>query len=120
MDAITGYLSTHPAVLVIGVIFIAILILHFIFKNLAKLVLIMFFILLAAFGYDYLKDPDKVSEKIKKSVEIVKSGISDIKEKRKTIYKDTKELYNKGKEVPGDINKLLKESDKDADKEFKK
>ncbi|MCX5848212.1 MAG: hypothetical protein NTW65_02000 [Deltaproteobacteria bacterium] len=120
MDAITGYLSTHPAVLVTGVIFIVILILHFIFKNLVKLVLIMFFVLLAAFGYDYLKNPNKVAEIIKESVETVKSGINDVTDKRKSIYEDTKELYNKGKKVPGDINKLLKDSDKEADKEFKK
>ena len=47
MDAITGYLSAHPAVLVICAVIIVILFLQFTFKSMIKLVLIMFFILLA-------------------------------------------------------------------------
>lgn len=120
MDAITGYLSTHPIVFVTGVIFIVILILHFIFKNLIKLVLIMFFVLLIAFGYDYFKDPATISKKIKESVEMGKSVISDVADKSKSIYKDSKDLYKKGKEAPGDINRLLKDSNKEVDKEVKK
>ena len=116
MDAMTGYLSAHPAVLVIGVIFIIVLILHFIFKNLIKLVLIIFFVLLVAFGHDYFKDPATISKIIKESVEMGKSIISDVADKSKSIYKDSKELYKKGKEAPSDINKLLKDSSKEADK----
>jgi len=116
MDAITGYLSTHPIVFVIGVIFIIILILHFIFKNLIKLVLIIFFVLLVAFGHDYFKDPATIAKKIKESVEMGKSVISDVAEKSKSIYKDSKELYKKGKEAPRDINKLLKETNKEEKK----
>ena len=120
MDAITGYLSAHPIVFVIGVIFIIVLILHFIFKNLMKLVLIMFFVLLVAFGYDYFKDPATLSKKIKGSVEMGKSVIRDVADKSKSIYKDSKELYQKGREAPRDINKLLKDSNKEVDKEVKK
>jgi hypothetical protein len=120
MDAITGYLSAHPAVLVIGVIFIIVLILHFIFKNLIKLVLIIFFVLLVAFGHDYFKDPATISKIIKESVEMGKSIISDVADKSKSIYKDSKDLYKKGKEAPGDINKLLKDSNKEVDKAVKK
>ena len=120
MDAITGYLSAHPIVFVIGVIFIIILILHFIFKNLIKLVLIMFFVLLVAFGHDYFKDPATISKIMKESVEMGKSIISGVADKSKSIYKDSKDLYKKGKEAPGDINKLLKDSNKEVNKEVKK
>ena len=120
MDAITGYFSAHPIVLVISIIFIIISILHFIFKSLIKLVLITFFILLVAFGYDYFKDPATVSKKIKESVDMGKSIISDVADKSRSIYKDSKELYKKGKDAPGDINKLLKDSNKQVDKEVKK
>jgi hypothetical protein len=120
MDVITGYLSAHPIVFVIGVIFIIVLILHFIFKNLIKLVLIIFVVLLVAFGHDYFKDPATISKKIKESVEMGKSVISDLADKSKSIYKDSKELYKEGKEAPGDINKLLKDSNKEVDKEVKK
>lgn len=120
MDAITGYISVHPAVLVIIVIFIIILILHFIFTNLIRLALIMLFVLLAASGYYYFKDPDKMPEKIEKSINMMKSGINEIVDTTKSFRKDTKKLFKESKEVPGDVNKLLKDSDKSADKEFKK
>jgi hypothetical protein len=120
MDAITGYLSSHPIVLVISVVFIIILILHFIFKNLIKLVIIIFFVLLVAFGHDYFKDPATILKKVKETVEIGKSVISDVVDKSKSIYRDSKELYKKGKEAPSDINKLLKDSNKEVDKEVKK
>ena len=120
MDAINGYLSAHPAVFVIIVIFLIVLILHFIFKNLIRLVLILLFILLAASGYYYFKDPDKMPEKIEKSINIMKAGINEIVDKSKNFRKDSRELYKKSKEIPGEINKLLKETDKKVDKEFKK
>jgi hypothetical protein len=120
MDAIAGYLSAHPIVFVIGVIFIVILILHFIFKSFIKLVLIIFFILMLAFAHDYFKDPATLSKKIKESVEVGKSFISDLADKSKSLYKDSKELYKEGREAPGDINKLLKDSNKEVNKELKK
>ena len=116
MDSIAGYLSAHPIVFVIGVIFIIVLILHFIFKTLIKLVLIIFFVLLVAFGHSYFKDPATILKKIKESVELGKSVVSGVADKSKSIYKDSKELYKKGKEAPSDINKLLKDSSKEADK----
>ena len=116
MDAITGYLSTHPIVFVIGIIFIIVLILHFIFKNLIKLALVILFILLAVSGFYYFKDPDKMPEKIEKSINMMKSGINEIVDKSKNFCKDSKEIFKKSKEIPGDINQLLKESDKELKK----
>ena len=116
MDAITGYISAHPAVLVIIVIFIIILFLHFLFKNLIRLALIMLFILLAASGFYYFKDPDKMPEKIEKSINMMKAGINEIVDKSKSFGKDSKELYKESKEIPGDVNKLLKETNKDVKK----
>jgi predicted neutral ceramidase superfamily lipid hydrolase len=116
MDAITGYIDAHPAVLIMIVIFVVILILYFIFKKFIKFVLVLLFILLAAGGYYYFKDPAKMPEKIKKSVDMMKSGINEVVDKSKSFYRDTKELYKKSKEVPGDINKLLKDSDEKAGK----
>ena len=120
MDAITGYISSHPAVIVIIVIFIIILILHFIFKNLIKLVLIMLFILLAASGFYYFKDPDKMPEKIEKSINMMKSGINEIVDTTKNFRKDSKKLFKESKEMPGEVGKLLKEADKQVEKEVKK
>ena len=116
MDAITGYISAHPAVLVIIVISIIILILHFIFKNLIRLALIMLFILLAASGYYYFKDPDKMPEKIEKSINMMKSGINEIVDKGTSFRNDTKKLFKESKDMPGEVGKLLKETDKELEK----
>jgi hypothetical protein len=120
MDAISGYISAHPSVFVVIVIFVIILILHFIFKNLIRLALVMLLILLAASGFYYFKDPGNMPEKIEKSINMMKSGIQEIVDTGKSLSKDSKELFKKGEKVPGDVNKLLKDSDKEADKEFKK
>jgi len=80
----------------------------------------MLLILLGAFGYYYFKDPSTVPEKIKESMETMKSGFNDVENKSKTLYKDSKELYKKTKDSSGDVNKLLKDSNKEAEKEFKK
>jgi hypothetical protein len=120
MDTIISYISAHPAVLVISVILIIILLLHFIFKSLIKLVLVMLFIVLAAFGYYSFTDPAKMPEKVKESVEMMKSGINEIADKSKSFFTDSKDLFKKTKNAPGDVNKLLKASDKEVEKDLKK
>jgi uncharacterized membrane protein YgaE (UPF0421/DUF939 family) len=111
MDTITGYLSAHPTVFVIVVISLIVLILHFIFKNLFRLTLIMLFILLAAFGYFYFQNPEKMTEKIEKSINMMKSGISEIVNSSKSFRKDSKELFKESKKMPGEVGKLLKETE---------
>jgi glucan phosphoethanolaminetransferase (alkaline phosphatase superfamily) len=108
MDAIMEYLSSHPAILTALVIFAVIIILYFIFKRFVKLVLVLLLIALAAAGYYYFQNPNKMSEKIKESIGSVKSGTDKVVEKSKSFYKDSKELIDKTKEVPGDVNRLLK------------
>lgn len=80
----------------------------------------MLFVLLAAFGYYYFKEPSTVPEKIKESIETMKSGINDIEDKSKNFFTDSKNLYKKTKEAPGSVNKLLDGSNTELDKEFKK
>ena len=120
MDTIMEYLSSHPAILTALVIFAVIIILYFIFKQFVKLALVLLLIVLAAAGYYYFQDPNTISGKFKESVNTMKSGINDINEKRKTIYTDTKELFKEGKEMPGEVGKMIKDSNKAAEKEFKK
>jgi len=114
MDAITGYIAEHPAVLIMIIVFVIIFILYFVFKKLLKLTLVILFILLAVAGYYYFKDPNKTLEKIKNTVDAVNAGINEVVDKSKNLYKDTKALYEKSKKVPGDIGKLLKDSKEKA------
>jgi hypothetical protein len=41
-------------------------------------------------------------------------------DKSKNFVKDSKELFKKSKEMPGEVDKLLKNSNKEVDKEYKK
>ena len=116
MDAITGYIAEHPAMLIMIIVFVIMFILYFVFKKLVKLTLVVLFILLAVAGYYYFKDPNKTSEKIKNTIDTVNAGINEVVDKSKNLYKDSKALYEKSKEVPGDVNKLLKDSKEKAGK----
>ena len=116
MDTIVNYISAHPSVITMLVIFVVIVILYFIFKQFIKLLLIIVFILMAVGGYYYLKEPDKTAEKIKQSIETFQTGTDEITDKCNNFYRDTKELFNKAKKVPGDINRLLQDPNGKAGK----
>lgn len=112
MDTIAEYISSHPAVLTIIVIFVVIIILHFIFKQFIKLALVILLIVMAVVGFYYIQDPDK----IKKTIDTIGAGVDEAKEKGKSFFKDSKNLIDKAKDVPGDVNRLLKNSDDKAGK----
>jgi len=116
MDAIVNYISAHPSMITLVVIFVAIMLLYFILKQFIKMLLIALFILMVVGGYYYFKEPGKTSERVKQSMETFQTGTGEIKDKFKNLYKDTIELFNQSKKVPGDINKLLKDSNEKAGK----
>jgi hypothetical protein len=116
MEAIISYFSSHPTVLVIGIVLVIIFFLNFIFKSLFKLVLLVLVILFLTMGYYYFVAPEKVPDQIKETIETMKSGVEGFTEKGKSFYKDSKDLYKKGKNAPGDVNRLLKESEEEVSK----
>jgi Zn-dependent protease with chaperone function len=116
MDTIVNYISAHPSVITMLVIFVVIVILYFIFKQFIKLLLVALVILMAVGGYYYLKEPDKTAERIKQSIDTFQTGTDEITDKCKNFYRDTKELFNEAKKVPGDINRLLKDPTEKAGK----
>ncbi|PKN71564.1 MAG: hypothetical protein CVU54_00645 [Deltaproteobacteria bacterium HGW-Deltaproteobacteria-12] len=116
MDTIMEYLSAHPMILKGIVIFAAVIILYFIFKQFIKLALVLLIIVLAVAGYYYFQDPHKMPEKVKNSINSVKSGSDQVVEKSKSFYKDSQELIDKTKELPRDFNKLFKSAEDKAGK----
>ena len=116
MDAIIDYISAHPSVITLLVIFVVIMLLYFVFKQFIKLLMVALFILMAVGGYYYFKEPDKTAARIKQSIDTVQAGTDEITDKFKNFFRDTKELFNKGKKVPGDINRLLQDSNEKAGK----
>jgi uncharacterized protein YoxC len=107
----TEYLAAHPAIITFIVIFVIMLILYFVFKQFIKLALVILVICIVVAGVFYFQNPDKTVERIKLTADTIKSGTTEIVEKSKSFFKDAKELFNKTKEVPGDLNKLLKNAD---------
>jgi hypothetical protein len=112
MDAITGFLTANPTAFKVMIIFVLIIVAYFIFKQFLKLSLVLLLIVLAGAGYHYFNNPQNMSEDVQKSISTVKSGV----EKGKSFYKDSKELIDKTKKVPGDINKLFKSAEDKAGK----
>lgn len=120
MDAWTGYISAHPALVAMGVALVIILFLHFTFKSLAKLLLIGLIILLAIYGYYSFKNKDAANEATSQPKEMVQSVLDDVKAKSKTFASDVKDLYRKSKAAPKEVDKMLDASGKEVDKEIKK
>ncbi len=111
MSSVTEYLSAHPAIITLLVIFVIIVILYFVFRQFIKLALIMIMVVLAVAGIFFVQNPDKMAERVKLAVDTVKAGASEIVEKSKSFFKDSKELIKKTKETPGQVNKLLKDAE---------
>lgn len=116
MESFTSYFSTNPAAFTLLTIFVVIMILYFIIKKFIKLTIVLLFIILLVGGVYLFKDPATMPGKIKQSIETLKSGGEQIGEKFSNFWKDTKDLAGKAKKVPGDLNKMLDASKKDADK----
>jgi len=112
MEAIFEYVTNHPTVLKILIIFILIVVAYFIFKQFLKLSFLLLLIALAGAVYHYYNYPQKMSEDVRKSVDAIKSGV----DKGKSFYEDSKHLLKKAKEVPGEVNRLISGS---KDKETK-
>ena len=119
METITGYLSAHPTALVIGVSIIILFILIFIVKSALKLLLGLLILAVVAYSYFYLKDPTNMP-KPQESVQMMKSGINQIKDKSKSFVEDGRDLYRKTKNAPKDVGKMLESSRKEVDREFQK
>ncbi len=120
MDAITDFISAHPAIFGMGIALIILLFLHFTFKSMVKIFLIILIIILVIFGFYSFKDKDTMNDEINGSTKMTQSFIDDIKFKMSHMIDDMKDLYRKSKAAPKEVNKLLDSSDKQLDKDLKK
>jgi hypothetical protein len=106
MEGITHYLSAHPIALM-ALIFICLLILFFLFKQLLKLALVVALVLLAMAGYFYFqgtKDLKGMIEKTKEqTVEAIDTG--------KKAYEKGKDLYRKSKDVTEGVGRAFSDAE---------
>ena len=115
MDDIIRYAMTHQFTVGVG-LFIALLILYVIFKNLLKLALLLILLLMVMCGYMYFKDPKQMPKNIHETYEKAKQQTGEIVEKGKSAYKTGKSIVEKGEKLTKDAEKFLVDK-KDALKE---
>ncbi|MBI4632810.1 MAG: hypothetical protein HY742_02820 [Deltaproteobacteria bacterium] len=106
MDSIQQYFSIHPLAIMV-LVFVGLLLVYFIFKQLIKMAIVLIVLLLALAGYFYFKSPGNVWENMKGTLQKAKTEAGGVVEKGKAAYTAGKNLYEKGKTVPGDIKKFL-------------
>lgn len=116
MECVYNYFSTHPTAYTLLAIFIVIVILFFILSKFIKLTILFLFIILLVGGVYLSKDPATMPDKIKKSMETLKSGGEQIVDKVSNFWRETKDLADKAKKVPGELNKLLDAAKEDVGK----
>ncbi len=116
MEAISDYFASNPAAFTLLAIFIVVMILYSIAKKMIKFAIVVVFLVLLFGGIYLFKDPAGMPGKIKNSVETLKAGGGQIKDKFTNLWEDTKDLAGKAKKVPGDINKMLDTSNEQAGK----
>jgi len=107
MEAIAAFFAENPAVFTLLALIFVIVMLYFIFSKLIKLAVILMFVLLLVVGFQLVKDPGGMPEKIKKTVATFKSGGEQIKDKISSFWRDSKSIADKAKTMPKDVNKLL-------------
>jgi ABC-type multidrug transport system fused ATPase/permease subunit len=108
-------LSAHPMI-AIAVIFIGLLVVYLLFKQLLKLALLSLLIFLAVGGYFYFKDPDKMPQNMMETLE--KAGTEAVKavDKGKEVYSKSKAMAEKGKKLAEGMENLRIGKDGKTDK----
>ena len=107
MESLSSYFTANPANFTLLAILFAIVILYFILRKFIKLTVILLIVILLAGGVNLLKDPASMPGKIKTTVQTFVAGGEQIWDKFSSLWRDTKDLADKAKRTPGEINKLL-------------
>lgn len=111
MDNIIQNLSDNPA-LVVAIIVAGLLVVFFLFKQLLKLALLCFLIILAVGGYFYFKDPGKMPQNMLETYEKAKTQTGKAVEMGKEAYSKSSDMVEKGKKILEGMDNLLVGKDK--------
>jgi outer membrane lipopolysaccharide assembly protein LptE/RlpB len=115
VDNLIQNLSAYPMI-IIAVIFVGLLIVYFLFKQLLKLALLFLLIFLAVGGYFYFKDPRKMPQNMMKTLEKAKTETGKAVEKGKEAYSKGKAIAEKGKKLTEGMDNLIIGKEKKTDK----
>jgi hypothetical protein len=113
------YLSSQNGAFTFAAI-AALIICYFLLKNLIKMAIIFALVLLVFGGYLYVKNPQKMSESVKQTVMEARTKTGKVIQTSKNAYRDAKDLVDKGKGLPGEIDQFITEKKKAKQKEREK
>lgn len=119
MESLSSYFTANPANFTLLAILFAIVILYFILRKFIKLTVILLIVLLLAGGVNLLKDPASMPGKIKTTVQTFVAGGEQMWDKFSSLWRDTKDLADKAKRTPGEINKLLNAANENVEADSK-
>jgi hypothetical protein len=119
MESLSSYFTANPANFTLLAILFAIVILYFILRKFIKLTVILLIVLLLAGGVNLLKDPASMPGKIKTTVQTFVAGGEQMWDKFSSLWRDTKDLADKARRTPGEINKLLNAANENVEADSK-
>lgn len=119
MESLSSYFTANPANFTLLAILFAIVLLYFILRKFIKLTVILLIVILLAGGVNLLKDPASMPGKIKTTVQTFVAGGEQMWDKLSSLWRDTKDLADKAKKTPGEINKLLNAANENVEADSK-
>ncbi|HEX7534539.1 MAG TPA: hypothetical protein VF343_04715 [Syntrophales bacterium] len=118
MDGIIDYFTAHQ--LTAGAcIFVAILIIYFLFKKLIKVALLLILIIIMLTGYAYFKESDRMPKSIHEALHKAKEQTRTVVEKGRGMYESVMSIFDKRREPVTDYIDKITEQDKQAYKKKK-
>ena len=118
MNSIIDYFTAHQ--FTAGVcIFIAILIIFFLFKKVVKLALLFILVIIMLTGYAYFKESNKMPRNIQGVLQKAKEQTRMVVEKGRGVYDDVMSIFDKRRKPVTDYIDKITEQDKEAAKKKK-
>jgi len=118
MNSIIDYFTAHQ--ITAGVcIFVAILIIYFLFKKVIKLALLFILVIIMLTGYAYFKESNKMPRSIQGVLLKAKEQTRMVVEKGRGVYDDVMSIFDKRRKPVTDYIDKVMEQDKEAAKKKK-
>jgi len=118
MNSFIDYITAHQ--FTAGVcIFVAIIIIYFLFKKLVKIALLLILIIIMLTGYAYFKESNKMPRSIHEALQKSKEETLMAVEKSRGVYEDVMSIFEKRRKPVTDYIDKITEEDKEAYKKKK-
>jgi ABC-type bacteriocin/lantibiotic exporter with double-glycine peptidase domain len=118
MNSIIDYFTAHQ--FTAGVcIFVASLIIYFLFKKLIKLTLLLILVIIMLTGYAYFKESNRMPKSMHEALHKAKEETRTVVEKGRGVYNGVMSVFEKRRKPVTDYIDKITEQDKEAYKKKK-